>query len=291
MLRTPIVADQFYPGAGGPCLKSLRDCLQPSRTRVATPAVPVGGICPHAGWMCSGRVAGRVYSVLGRVPVDTVVLFGAVHRAAITRAAVFDAGQWQTPLGTIEADQVLAVELLKGCRHCAANPEAHQTEHSIEVQMPFVKHEFPSARMLAVMVPPTDLAVQVGSAVADAARRAGRRIVVVGTTDLTHYGPGYGFVPHGRGAEGIAWAKKINDRRFIELMLRLDARSVVEEAATHRNACGAGAVAATISACRALGADRAVLLEHVTSRDVLGAASGDNAVGYAAVVLGTDQMN
>ena len=111
---------------------------------------------------------------------------------------------------------------------------------------------------------------------------------MVGTTDLTHYGPRYGFTPKGVDAEAMAWAKNDNDRRFIDLVLEMKAGELVPEAATHRNACNSGAAAATISAVKALGATTGVLLEHTTSREVLGGemSSGEpDSVGYAGFVF------
>jgi AmmeMemoRadiSam system protein B len=108
---------------------------------------------------------------------------------------------------------------------------------------------------------------------------------VIGSTDLTHYGPAFSFTPQGTGAQGMTWAKEVNDRRMIQRMLALDAASILPEAASHQNACGAGAVAATLAAARCLGADRAALLEHTTSREVTGDASAQDAVGYAGIVF------
>ena len=291
MLRTPIVSDRFYPGSHQECLTALDHCLSDRAENRELPAVILGGIAPHAGWMCSGKVAGKVFSSAVGSECDTVVLFGAVHRAALSKAAVHPSGAWRTPIGDMVVDSELAEQVARRSVLVESNVTAHRDEHSIEVQMPFIKRLFPTTKVLTVMVPPSTHAPEVGRVVVDAARAMKRRIIAFGTTDLTHYGPAYRFEPHGPGAVGRRWAKEINDRRIIDLMLQMDAESVVPEAAAHRNACGAGAVAATITACQALRADRAVLLEHATSHEILGSAGGDNAVGYAAVVFGTNTLN
>ena len=120
------------------------------------------------------------------------------------------------------------------------------------------------------------------------AQRLGRHVGYLGSTDLTHYGPRYQFTPHGVGPEGLRWAKDVNDRRMLDVMIELREEDAVREAAEHRNACGAGAVAATIAACKAGGANRALVLAHTTSNEVLRARYGDmeDAVGYAGVVFG-----
>ena len=112
--------------------------------------------------------------------------------------------------------------------------------------------------------------------------------VIVGTTDLTHYGPSYRFTPHGVGAKGNGWAKNENDRRFIDLVCALKSREVVPEATEHRNACSSGATAATLAAVSALGATRGVLLDHTSSAEVQArraTANPTDSVGYAAVVF------
>jgi AmmeMemoRadiSam system protein B len=148
---------------------------------------------------------------------------------------------------------------------------------------------FPEAKILPILVEPSPKAVEVGKAVARTVQGCGANVVYVGSTDLTHYGPNYGFVPEGKGEQGIRWAKQVNDRRLIEVIRQMRAEAVIGEVAENHNACGAGAVAATMAACQAHGAKQGALLSHVSSfevgRDVLGHASND-AVGYAGIVFG-----
>ena len=106
---------------------------------------------------------------------------------------------------------------------------------------------------------------------------------------MTHYGPGYHFLPQGLGEKGLAWAKDVNDRRLIELMRLMKAEDIIGETGAHHNACGSGAIAATLAACKAAGARQGVLLAHATSYEAarsMQAAVGDDAVGYAAMVFG-----
>jgi hypothetical protein len=219
----------------------------------------------------------------------TVVLLGASHRRLGRDAALYPDGAWETPLGLAPVDSDLAERVLAADSPIAADADAHYGEHSIEVQVPFVQYLWPDARILAILVEPRGAAVQVGEAIAGAAGDAGADVVYIGSTDLTHYGPSYGFMPQGAGADGVSWAKDVNDRRLIELMCGMKAELVVDEVIEHRNACGAGAVAATMAACRAAGATTGVLLAHVNSSEVarsLGMAGGPDAVGYAGVVFG-----
>jgi AmmeMemoRadiSam system protein B len=243
---------------------------------------------PHAGWVFSGGVAAEaIQAGLARGDIETVVIFGAVHRRGVIRASVYASGAWQTPLGQIAVDEELAAALLDATDAAGDEAEAHSFEHAIEVQVPIVQAVAPAARLLPIMVPPMDAAPDIGRVAAEQARVLGRRVRFLGSTDLTHYGPRYGFIPQGVGEEGLRWAKEVNDRGFLDRVLAMQSAGLVDEARTHHNACGPGAVAATIEACRVCGAERAVLLRHVTSNEVAGnlTGGGPDAVGYAGVVF------
>lgn len=302
-VRTPVVAGQFYPVSREQCQAELAEYATVSvSTQEAGTAAdrdrvepagridrPVGGIVPHAGWACSGSVAACVIRELARDPaLETFVVFGAVHRVSGIQASVFGRGSWRTPLGDIEIDEALASAVVSASPLIVADPDAHRLEHSIEVQVPFIRHFRSSVKLLPIMVPPSASSHEVGRIVGQKSRELGRVAAFLGSTDLTHYGPRYGFVPHGVGPAALKWAKDVNDRRLLEIVLDLQADRVVYEAERHHNACGSGAVAAAISACREKGASRALLLQHTTSYEVLRARMGemDDAVGYAGVIFG-----
>jgi AmmeMemoRadiSam system protein B len=213
-----------------------------------------------------------------------VILFGGVHRHHGQKAAIFASGRWETPLGPVEIDNRLTDRILGQTNLIADDPYAHETEHSLEVQMPFVKHLFPEARIVPVMVPPISQADEVGEAVARTLETYKYDAVIVGTTDLTHYGPDYGFTPEGIGPKANAWAKVENDRRFVDLLCTLKPKELVREATEHKNACSSGAAAATLGAVIGLGATEGVLLEHTTSAEVLPGDQYDS-VGYAGVIF------
>ena len=219
----------------------------------------------------------------------TFILLGAMHRARGSHGLIFDRGLWRTPLGDIEIDERLAQQLLDNSNLLVADPAAHGLEHSIEVQIPLIQMRFPGARIVPILTPPVALAEQVGLAVGRTLEIFGVDAVVLGSTDLTHYGPGYGFVPQGAGPAGLRWAKEVNDAGLLDAVVRLDGAAAIEQSNSHQNACGGGAVAATLAAAKKLGATRGVVLEHVTSYEVMLAKFGqrsDDAVGYLSAVLG-----
>jgi AmmeMemoRadiSam system protein B len=145
------------------------------------------------------------------------------------------------------------------------------------------------AKILPILVPPTEQAVALGAGVGEIiAQDERKKIICLGSTDLTHYGPRYGFTPKGTGEKAMAWAKDVNDREFIDSALKLDAASLLAGAAENCNACGPGASAAAISAARELGCRRGLLLAHTTSNEIMfqrmGTTSSDS-VGYAAILF------
>lgn len=284
LIRQPVRAGTFYAAAEAQCLADLRDCAPADPQSVQ--GVPIGGIVPHAGWRFSGKVTGQVFSTLTscRAP-KTVIIFGAVHAARGRQAAMFASGTWETPIGPVKVDTRLAERILGHTNLIVDDPYAHEEEHSIEVQVPFIRHLLPDAMILPIMVSPNAQAPEVGESVARTIQTYRADAVVIGSTDLTHYGPAYGFTPEGVGAKGLTWAKEINDRRMIHRILALDPAAILSEAQRHRNACGAGAIAATMAAARQLGADSAALLQHTTSRDVSGDPSATDAVGYAGILF------
>ncbi|MEW6489752.1 MAG: AmmeMemoRadiSam system protein B [Thermodesulfobacteriota bacterium] len=249
------------------------------------PARPVAGVVPHAGWQYSGALAAKVFRTLQeRGNPRAFVLLGAVHRWGVDRNAVYASGPWETPLGPVEVDEPLARELLRRLPgDLAEDPEAHQGEHSLEVQVPFIRHFFPGARIVPIAVPPGPGTVALGEGLGRAL--AGRNdVVFIGSTDLTHYGAPYGFAPAGAGPAAQEWMRE-NDRRMLELVTGLKPEAIAAEARTHHNACGYGALAAAVAAARTRGAPRGVLLEYTTSHDVAGERRFEMAVGYAGVVF------
>jgi AmmeMemoRadiSam system protein B len=213
------------------------------------------------------------------------VVFGAWHRPHGRIGGIFPHGRWATPLGEIKVDQRMAERITGHTNLIADDPFAHEDEHSIEVQIPFVQRAFGEAKLVPIVVPCVPEAVEMGEAVARTIESYRYNAVIVGSTDLTHYGPRYRFTPSGVGDAGLRWAREVNDRRIIDLMLDLRAEDVVDETLTHHNACGGGAIAATLAAVRRLGATHGILLEHTTSSEVARDPSCRDAVGYAGIVF------
>lgn len=288
--RKPIVAGQFYPGQHYSCVDEINECLDAGTLSESLPETIVAGIVPHAGWTFSGSVAALVFAAIRQQheKVHTFILFGAAHSYFGRSPALCDRGVWETPLGDVALDEELADAVLKKGA-AISDASAHMSEHSIEVQVPFIQYLFGGAKILPILVPPTEKAIALGTSIGELiAEDEQKKIICLGSTDLTHYGPRYGFIPQGTGEEALAWAKNVNDKTFIDLALKLDAASLLTSAAENGNACGPGATAATVAVAKGLGRQQGVLLAHTTSNEIMlekmGSTSTD-AVGYAAIIF------
>jgi MEMO1 family protein len=283
--RKPTVAGQFYELNPARLRESVTACLGDYEPP-GDIGDPVGGIVPHAGYVYSGPTAAKVFACLSQaVAPEVYVLFGAVHRYGAASGGVYARGAWATPLGEAIIDEPLAEAILQeGDGLLVDSPGSHEGEHSIEVQVPFIQCLSPEANIVPIAVPPGDTAAEIGNAVAKAIERDGRRIVMVASSDLTHYGMGYGLGDHGSFPEARLWMEE-NDLRIVRLIEQLAADRICDEAEAHYNACGAGAIAAAVSCARARGCASGRVLEYTTSADVMHETKASRAVGYAGILF------
>ncbi|MCI0499335.1 MAG: AmmeMemoRadiSam system protein B [Planctomycetales bacterium] len=288
-VRKAAVAGQFYGGTPAECRAEIEECLPPRELKMAMPHPIAAAIVPHAGWVFSGELAATAFKAVRQVngEVDTFVIFGAAHRYFDDGPAVYDQGAWETPLGRIEIDAELAARMVK--IGAIANSEAHRSEHSIEVQVPFIQYLFPNARIVPIIVPVDGFDPLFGTRAGELIHGIkGKKIVCIASTDLTHYGPRYGFCPQGTGPRALRWAREVNDREFIDLVLRMEPERIIEVAMDKGSACGPAAVAVVVAAAKAMGRTCGVLLGHTTSHDIMLEKFNqfsEESVGYAAIVF------
>jgi hypothetical protein len=274
-------AANFYMGASNAWVERALEDFEPPKLD----APPVAGLVPHAGWDFSGAVSAKVFRTIKsyRDP-ETFVLFGTAHRP-ISDNALYSRGAWLTPFGEVAIDENLADQLLECAgRFLCRDESAHDYEHSIEVQMPLLKHFFPQAKAVPISVLPDGRAPALGKSIAEFLKQTGANAVIIGTTDLTHYGDAYYFTRGGYGPRGHEWMKR-NDQRIIELATVLKAEEIIPEANKSQNACGPGAMAATVAAARALGCKAGQTIAYTTSFDVVPEREFRMAVGYVGMVF------
>jgi AmmeMemoRadiSam system protein B len=297
--RKPAVAGMFYPADVEECRRMARQYVFGKEAESSVTATNVspdsvrraaGGIVPHAGWICSGAIAGEAIREIARSAgaVDVVVVFGAVHTPLdIDFAALDSHATWLEPGSETQVAEEIRTKLSAAGGLFAIDDHFHQREHAVEVELPLIREAWPSATLLPIEVPLIDDAIEIGKQVARQISEAKLRAVYLASSDLTHYGPAYRFAPAGVGLQGLDWAKT-NDRRVLDRIEAFEIEAVGPEVRQNQNACGGGAIAAMMSACREQGASGARVIRHASSYETLKDVApqrSDNAVGYAGVVV------
>lgn len=281
-LRRASFAGSWYPSSAADCQKEINRFLAEGQKLDFPDRELIGGIVPHAGWYFSGGIACNVINGLKTDdPPDVLVVFG-MHLHPADPCVLMPEGAWETPFGEIIVEAQLAGELAKQFSFTLETVNNFAQDNTIELQLPFIKYFFENTRIVAMGVPPAKSSLAIGRAVVEIAKRLDMRIKVIGSTDLTHYGPNYGFVSKGAGPGAVDWVRQENDRRIIDLMLDMDAEKVIDEALAHQNACCAGAAATAIQTAQHLGADQAQSIAYATSYDKNPA---DSFVGYVGIVF------
>ena len=266
MQRSSAVAGQFYPSQPD----VLRQTVEELLPKIPAPQPAIGVMVPHAGYVYSGAIAGETFA---RVQIPSrVVIIGPNHRGVGHPAAVFPAGSWLTPLGEAAVDGELADTLLAECPGLSADPAAHRFEHSLEVQVPFIQVLNPQAAIVPICLGHLrleDLLV-IGKTLGGALARFGQKVLLVASTDMTHYEPG-----------DIARGK---DHLALDRVLALDPEGLYRKVCERRiSMCGFMPTVMMLAAAAELGATTASLVRYGNSGDVTGDQS--EVVGYAGVIV------
>jgi MEMO1 family protein len=272
-IRKAAVAGTWYPGHPA----ALRNDLDEYLARV--PAWNAGDvkavIAPHAGLMFSGHVGAHSYAAASQAAPDVVVLVGPSHYVGFDGVSLWGSGAFETPLGEARIDDRFTETLLHS-GIVQELPQAHSREHSLEMQLPFVKHLMPEAAIVPLVMGYQTRAtiIALGEVLARAFART--RTLLVASTDLSHF-------------FDAATAGKL-DRRVENLVSAFDADGLLAELERYPEAergryvaCGGGPAVSVMLAARALGASRGYVLKYAHSGEI----SGDNTgvVGYLAAAF------
>jgi len=279
--RKASFAGSWYPDIPEACEREISHFLKASCFNI--PEGPwIGCIVPHAGWYYSGAIACNIIHALKPgPPPDVFILFG-MHLHPRSPNYIMTDGAWETPFGELFVESEVADKLAQKFPFQVETAVSHTKDNTIELQLPFIKYLFPKTKIVPMGVPPTASSVEIGEATVAVCNELGVTARIVGSTDLTHYGFNYGFIPEGTGASAVDWVRDQNDRRVIDTMLSMNAPGIIEEALANQNACCSGAVAAAIAAGKAMGATSAVEAAYATSYDK---SPGDSFVGYVGILF------
>lgn len=266
MKREPAVADQFYSGDKTRLTRQIESFMKVSEPKEDVMAI----VSPHAGYVYSGSVAGAVFSRIN-VPEDVVVL-GPNHRGYGADGAIMTTGTWIMPQGPVEINSTLSGLILDKSRYLADDERAHLYEHSLEVQIPFIQYVKPDFKLVPIVLLRADFKVceDIGLAIARAIEDYGKKVLMVASTDMTHY-------------ESQKAAQE-KDQRAIKKILEMDAKGLLETVIRYNiSMCGVIPATIVLIASKALGATEAQLVKYATSGDVSGEYS--QVVGYAGLII------
>jgi MEMO1 family protein len=281
--RKSMFAGSWYPAGAAACEREIEEFLAEGKAWQVPERSYAGGIVPHAGWFYSGAVACNVIHKLVETPAPDVFLVFGMHLPSGAQNYIMKAGRWETPFGELPIELRIAEALTQEFAFKIETEKQFTPDNTIELQLPFIKYFFKDIAIVPMGVPPDLASLEIGKRAVAIAQNLGLKVKVIGSTDLTHYGVNYGFMPKGTGKAAVEWVRNENDRKVIDAMTSLSPEKVLETAFDHHNACCAGAAATAISAARALGAaGPAELVTYTTSYDK---SPGDSLVGYVGMVF------
>ena len=266
MIRPPAVAGLFYPSEPRELARQIeKNCLD------ATPKIAAFGcVVPHAGYVYSGSVAGAVYSSL-KIPARCILL-GPRHYPQGQPMAILTEGSFSTPLGDAPIDSELAQKLAHACPLLREDAVAHEREHSLEVQIPFLQKLRPDFQFVPVVLGTDRYGAieELGRAVAQVIAAQREPVLVVASSDMSHYE-----------SDAITRAK---DARAVARVMELDPRGLYDTVRIEGiTMCGYAATVAMLIAVLELGAKEAELIRYATSGDITG--DRERVVGYAGIVI------
>jgi MEMO1 family protein len=268
VIRSPAVAGSFYPADRAKLAEQVDSFL--AATSEVAPRRAVACLVPHAGYMYSGQVAGAVYARLD-LPARFILL-GPRHYPRGAQMAILSEGAWSTPLGDAQLDAALAAALRDTCPLLREDSVAHEREHAIEVQLPFLQRRTGDFRFVPIALGNVryDELEMLGRAVAKVVAAAPEPVLIVASSDMNHYE-----------SDDIT---RVKDAKALDRVLALDPRGLADVVTREQiSMCGVAAAVSAIIAARELGAAEAELVRYATSADV--SADREEVVGYAGVII------
>jgi len=269
MIKKSLIAGSWYPGNP----RILAEDITHYFNRVPETTVKgkiLGLVAPHAGYMYSGQVAAHAYNQIKGKNYDVVFVIGPSHRAYFRGVSLLNRGGYETPLGIVSVHEAIADRLMEQDHRIAFLPDVHAQEHSVEIQLPFLQVALGEFLFIPLIMGDQDYETCGILADAIVACAGNKKILIVGSSDLSHY-------------HQYEQAVEM-DSHILDDLRKMDERGLMRdlEAGTGE-ACGGGPAAVAMMAAKQSGADKATVLKYANSGDVTGDKSG--VVGYAAAVF------
>lgn len=288
MTRKPIVAGMFYEKEKEKLKEQILNSFNSKFGPGSLPAERedkkiIGIIAPHAGYKISGPGQAWSYKELGESETaDTYIILGTAHSGFEESAVLLE--DFETPFGKITVDQDFAKRLIaEGA--IKENKEAHEQEHSIEVQLPFLQfvkeNQIKNIKIVPIVVGAEADHEKLGKAIAKVIKQTEKKVILICSSDFTHYGVSYGYLPF---KENIKENLRKLDQKAISWIEKFDAWSfldyIKEKEAT---ICGKDAIAAFIIACKELNATEVEMINYYSSGEVTG--DWTNVVSYCSMIV------
>jgi len=232
----------------------------------------VGLISPHAGYMYSGPVAANgFYKIALDGKPDTIIILGPNHRGFGEDVSIMAEGKWETPLGELKIDTDIAESILRNSKIIKNDKKAHQFEHSIEVQLPFIQYIFgKNIKFVPICMTRQDINTDIEIAQSICSSVVDKNILIIASSDFTHYEP---------------QESAINiDKQAINAILNFDPKRLYDMIHQQNlTMCGPGPITVMLNICEILGAKKVELLKYATSGDIT--EMYDQVVGYASLTI------
>jgi hypothetical protein len=288
-MRQAVVAGTFYPLDSRALNKKIDECFKsklgpgklPGKQRKERMKV---AIVPHAGYEFSGPCAAHVYKILAETEKpDVIVIAGTNHSGMGPSVSVFTNGDWQTPLGVAKVDTQFAEAMIKNSSFARQDEFGHKVEHSVEVQLPFLQHIYKDFKFVPIVMKGLHVLQEtedLANAISATAKQMKKHVLLIASSDFTHYGPGYNYIPFkSKAKEGVA---KL-DKDSIAKIEKLDEVGFLKHVVkTNTTICGYPAVTLAINFAKKIGLKKIKLLKYYTSGNV----NNDykNFVGYVSMI-------
>lgn len=282
MVRPPVVAGQFYENDPSLLKKQVEGCFLSKFGPGSLPHKNKGGhlravIVPHAGLVYSGACAAHAYKeIVESGPFDAYLFLGVMHTTMGGTSVMSE--DWKTPLGIATIDRELVSKIVAETA-IPHNDYSHRYEHSIEVQLPFLQHLAIPAPFVPITIAYEYDAIELAKKLAEVIKNSSKKICILASSDLTHYGKRYGYVPFHDNVKEKLYAL---DQKAIGFITKLDAHGfggfLENSGAT---ICGKHPIMVLIHLLKELGIKNSQLYSYYTSGDVTG--DWENVVGYASL--------
>ena len=269
-IRKSIIAGSWYPGAPETLRSQIQGFIKAVPDRPEITGELIALIAPHAGYVYSGGVAAHAYKLLLTQPFTQVVIIAPSHRHPFKGASIDLKTAYETPLGLIPVDRLLAQSLFEKSSIFKYVPQGHDQEHSLEIQLPFLQETLGKFSMVPIIQGSQDLSTceEIARTLAEVLK--GKKVLLIASSDLSHFHP-------------YEQAKAL-DKKVLRRVEDFDERGLMQDMIQDQvEACGGGPIVTVMKTARLLSADRALVLNYANSGDVTGDRSG--VVGYMSAAI------